>query len=429
MHRAAVLLLLPSGVLGDVFVLRDGREIDGFPAGLNAKKELVLGTEKGPVAVAKDRVKEVRPSEDAAADFERYLAGLGPKDADGAAALGAWGKERGLDEPSYEAFRRALAIQPDHPVAREGLGWIKVDGRWLSPEEADAYRREEEARAEIRKKYEEMMGERPEVRLSPHWRCVDFLRDEKAAARVADLEKAWDEAVRVFDGEPWEGRALVVACGSIEKYLLWVEKDARSIPGFGPKFVEYAKKSTGIKWTEPPVLGRSDMPSRAAMHAANVHASGHLLLNNWGVHNREQPFWIEEGYGGWTESTVLKTNSSYCWAVAAKGYGANVRDTKQWDVEEPDWKALCKQAAARGEFLSLDELDRLPAAQYSRREVGQAFSLVRFLLQQKGIETFRSYVAEVKRGTKSADAFRQAYRKGLAEMEPEWKAWLQGGGW
>jgi hypothetical protein len=433
-HRAAaaaalLALFLPAGASADVFVLRDGSRIDGFPAGTTPKKEIVLGTEKGPRTVPKDRVREILPSQDAEADYARYLGGLGPKDADGAAALGNWARERGLPERATEAFRRALDIRSDHPAARVGMGWLQVDGKWLDPDQAAVHRKEEEQREALRARYEQAVGKRPEVVDTAHWRCVDFLGDGKAPARLADLEKAWDETVRVLDGNPWKDRALVVACEGMEQYHRWIDNDAKTLLKMRPQFVEYAKKATGMKWVEPAVLGRSDLPSRDAMHAANVHASGHLLLNRWNGHNREQPFWIEEGFGGWIEAEVLRSNSSYCWAVEAKGYGALTRDTAKWDVDDPDWRALCRKAASRNEFLPLADLDALPASQYSRREVGQAFSFVAYLLKEKGPAPFQAFVAEVKRGTKSADAFRQAYRQGLADIEPDWKRWLQTGGW
>ena len=70
-------------------------------------------------------------------------------------------------------------------------------------------------------------------------------------------------------------------------------------------------------------------------------------------------------------------------------------------------------------------MDSLPAGQFSRREVGQAFSLVAFLLEKKEPARFKDYVLRVKGGTKSATAFAQAYGKSLPDVEPEWKAFVR----
>jgi hypothetical protein len=278
-------------------------------------------------------------------------------------------------------------------------------------------------------RYQKSMGAKPEVVLSPHWRYADYLGDGKAADRLKDMEAAWDEAVRVLGSEPFKGRGLVVACEGQEQYHLWLEKEGRPLPGFSKQFHEFAKKATGIKWTEPPILARSDLPDRAAMHAADVHSSGHVLLNNWKAVNRNQPFWIEEGFGGWMEDRVLKSNTSYCYGVSKQGYGSTFRGTKQWEVDFPDWKALCRDAAARNDFLPLDQLDMLPSGEYSRREVGQAFSLVAYLLREKGEEKFRAYVERVKNGEKSPAAFKAAFGGSFEDVEPDWKRFVQSGGW
>jgi hypothetical protein len=182
-----------------------------------------------------------------------------------------------------------------------------------------------------------------------------------------------------------------------------------------------------MKYTQPPVLGRSDLPSSAAMHAANVHAAGHLLVNNWKGHNRAQPFWIEEGMGGWMEAAILKSNSSFCWQKSGAGYGSSFRDVKKWEVDDPDWRALVKEAAAKGEFLPLEQLDALPGGEYSRREVGQSFALVAFLLKEHPLEAFRAYLQEVKAGTRSPAAFVKAYGCTLDSLEPAWKEFCQSG--
>jgi hypothetical protein len=423
------LLLLAPPVAADTYVFQSGQEFDGFPLGRTPRKELLVGTPTGRRTVAESLIKEVRPSANAAADFPKYLAPIGKKDADALAALGAWAKERGLADQSKQAFEMALAINPAQEKAKEGLGFVKVGGSWIPPEQAEERRKSESVRTELADRLEKLMGTRPEVEVLAHWRCADFLGDGKILPRLQDLELAFDEAVRVFGSDPWKGTGLVVLCHGQEQYVQWLEKDAASLPGMGAPFLDGFRKNTGMKWSQPPILGRSDLPDRTSMHAANVHAAGHILLNNWKRHNRAQPFWIEEGFGGWMESTVLKSNTSFCWQIAKQRYGSTFRDTKAWEVDDPDWHALVKAAAAKNEFLPLDQLDSLPNGEYSRREVGQAFSLVAFLLKEKGPEKFREYVAQVKDGVKSPVALEKAYGETFESLEPQWKAFVQGSGW
>jgi hypothetical protein len=271
------------------------------------------------------------------------------------------------------------------------------------------------------------MGARPEVLLTPHWRAVDFLGDGKTGDRAKGLEAAWDEAVRVFGSDPWRGRALAVTCPGMETYVKWVDFEAARLPGANKGFLDFWRKATGMKYAEPPILARSDVPDRAAMQAAFLHTAGHILLANWKGHNRAQPFWLEEGFGGWMEDAILKSNSSYCYGVSKQGYGSTFRDTKAWEVEFPDWKALCKEAAEKNQFLPLDQLDMLPVGEFSRREVGQSFTLVAYLLKEQGPEKFRAYVERIKKGEKSPAAFKASFDFTFESIEPEWKRWVQSG--
>ncbi len=427
---AAGLAAAPAAA--DSFVLVNKEEVDGylFGRGTGPGKEWIIQTTAGQRRYNDGTVKEVRPSADPEADFKRYFAGLGKKDAAAAVALGAWAKERGIPARAKEAFERALAIKPDLVAAHEGLGQVLVGDEWVPAEEAEARRRDELLRAGMAAKYKEALGGSPVVMLTAHWRYVDFLEDKKTKDRVKDLEAAYAEGVRVFGSDPWEGRALAVACAGMDQYLKWLDFDVKSFPGMTKGFMDFYRKATGMKFTEPPVLGRSDLPERVAMHAAFVHSAGHILLNRWKGHNRSQPFWIEEGFGGWMEDAILKTNSSYCFGVGKpKGYGVVARNTKDWDTDNPDWKELVKNAAAHDEFLPLDQLDLLAPGEYSRREVGQAFSFVAFLLKKKDLARFRDYVSRVKVGDRSPVAFQKAYDYTFESIEPEWKKWVQTKEW
>ena len=423
-------VLAAAVVLADVFVLGNKEEVDGYllARGTGPGKEWVIQSANGVRKFNETTVKEVRPSADPAADFKKYFAALPKKDtAAAAAALGTWAKERGLPEEAKQAWIKCLAIKPDNAVAHEGLGHVKYGDQWVPPEEAANLRREDEEKKALSDRIEKACGAKPVVTFTAHWRMADLLGDGKSPERLKDLEAAWDEAVRVFGSDPWRGRALAVCCNGMEVYQKWVDAEATRLPGASKAFVEYWRGATGMKYADPPILARSDVPDRGAMHAAFVHTAGHLLLANWKGHNRNQPFWLEEGFGGWMEDTILRSNTSYCYGKSKAGYGSSFRDTKAWEVEFPDWKALCKAAASKNEFLPLDQLDMLPSGEYSRREVGQAFSLVAWLLKEQGPEKFRAYVERIKKGEKSPAAFQAAFDLTFETAEPRWKQWVQSG--
>ncbi len=423
-------LLAPGRAAADVFTLKNGTTVDGYEVGKTPRGETVIGTAKAVRKIASTAITGMVPSADPAADFERYFAALGKKDAEGAAGLGAWAKERGLPDAARKAFEKAVEWSPDNARAREGLGFVRVEGAWLTPAEAEKRRADEAAREAFASGLEKSLGQRPEAVFTEHWRYADLLGDGKAADRAKDMEKAFAEAVAILGSDPWKDRATAVACAGKEQYGKWIETEGRRLPGMRGPLLEGVKKATGLKWHEPPVLCRSDVPSASAMHAAFVHTAGHLLVNLWGGYSREAPlpFWVEEGFGGWMEDRILTTRSSFCFGTKVKtGYGNTTRHGKDWDIEDPDWKSLIRMTAQKNEFLPLDQLDALQSGEYSPREVGQAFSFVAFLLKEKEPARLRDYVTRVKGGAKSPVAFRQAYGQSLEEIEPAWKAFATSG--
>src|SRR5258706_4186943 len=312
MRRATVLVFVaavpavlaaPAPAPADVFVLVNKEEQDGylFGRGTGPGKEWIIQTPAGQRRYNEGTVKEVRPSADPEADFKRYFAGITkrhPQAAVVACALGAWAKERGIPDRAKEAYEKALSFKPDLAAAHEGLGHVLVGDEWVPAEEAEARRRDLALKEGMLTRYKDGLGGAPEVVLTAHWRTVDFLEDKKAKERAKDMEAAFKEAVRILGSDPWKGRGLVVACSGMEQYLKWLHFDVKSFPGMSKSFMAFYRSSTGMKYTDPAVLGRSDLPDHGAMHAAFIHTSGHILLNNWKTINPNHALWIEEGFGG-----------------------------------------------------------------------------------------------------------------------------------
>lgn len=418
--------LLAAPAPADVLHMTNGRDIAAVDVQDPGDGTLQVLTLQGPRTFNLVDIKEREPSRDLVADFTLFVDTFRKKrDAGALFRIARWMESEGRPVERRKALEEVVAISPDHAGARDALGQAKKDGRWV--DRADAGLPEDERRrGELAARYRTLLGVEPEVALSPHFEAADFLGDASAASRLRDLETAWAEAERVFGAGSWKDRCLVVSCKGEEQYLAWAKGEGAKLKGMTPAFLEFVLKATGIKWHEPKVLARWNGPSVHAMHAANVHAVGHLLVNLWKTHNRKAPFWIEEGFGGWMEDRVLSRNSSYCFDIpTSRAYGDTAKDARDWDVGEPDFKALSKKAAAAGTFLPLASLDALPRGQYSRREVGQSFSLVAFLVDAEGAAKFRDYVSRVKSGTASPKAFEEVYGRNFDAIEPAWNRFVQ----
>ncbi|MCK6461189.1 MAG: HEAT repeat domain-containing protein [Planctomycetes bacterium] len=126
------LLIVPVGS-ADTVVLQNGLEVSGAVAERDGSVEVALG---GKTRVfPRDRVKEIRKGESRAEEFARRAAALPEDDAAGWYKLGLWARENGV-AGAQGAFGKVISTDPDHRAARRELGFEKVDGEWVSGDEA-----------------------------------------------------------------------------------------------------------------------------------------------------------------------------------------------------------------------------------------------------------------------------------------------------
>jgi hypothetical protein len=149
MRRTAILLataLLTAGAIAaraDTLTLRDGSVREGKIVGESEDAyefEIARGTLRAVVSIPKSEVTEVKrgasENERLLAEYARKRAALKEGDAEGWAELGLWCRKRvGLAVEADEAFRRAIAANPDHEAARRELGYVKVGDAWLTQDE------------------------------------------------------------------------------------------------------------------------------------------------------------------------------------------------------------------------------------------------------------------------------------------------------
>ncbi len=126
--RAVLLaLLLPLLAAAEAFELKDGTQINGTLVRVSAEGAVVrsdvgeLTLEWGFFAVDK-----------AVAIWEGQLPKL---DADGCAAFAEFAKKNGLAEKAKAGWEAVLKKNPDHPTARNELGFTRENGQWVKASE------------------------------------------------------------------------------------------------------------------------------------------------------------------------------------------------------------------------------------------------------------------------------------------------------
>jgi multidrug resistance efflux pump len=84
------------------------------------------------------RVDHIVKGRSALDEYDARAGKLASADSAGWRSLGEWAAKQGLSAQSRQAYQKVLASVPDDPEARQALGFVLVDGRWLTEE--DSYR-------------------------------------------------------------------------------------------------------------------------------------------------------------------------------------------------------------------------------------------------------------------------------------------------
>jgi len=132
----AATLALAISARADVVRLKSGGSVEGVIV-QKTKTHVVVQTNSGGKVTL--RLADVASIERKPSAFQMYremLAKLPDDDADGHFSLGLWCQEHHLFRQAREQFQKTIAINPNHKGAREKLGYVLLDGKWVTKAEA-----------------------------------------------------------------------------------------------------------------------------------------------------------------------------------------------------------------------------------------------------------------------------------------------------
>jgi hypothetical protein len=90
----------------------------------------------GSVGFSMERVDHIVKGLSPLDEYNAQAGKLAPQDVDGWRKLAQWASTKGLSRQSRMAYEKVISLAPDDPAARQALGFVKVDGRWLTEEES-----------------------------------------------------------------------------------------------------------------------------------------------------------------------------------------------------------------------------------------------------------------------------------------------------
>lgn len=135
MRITLVLFFFALAAAADSVVLESGLRIDGAVRERDGKVFVTLdGKER---VFDRSRVRAIYRGRTVREEFRARAAQLAAHDAAGWYRLALWAKEKSAGQ-APRAFERVLEIDPGHLAARRELGFERVDGEWVSREEAMA---------------------------------------------------------------------------------------------------------------------------------------------------------------------------------------------------------------------------------------------------------------------------------------------------
>lgn len=134
-YALAVFGLLLTTARADVIHLKSGGKVEGTIL-KKTETEVVVQTIIGPQTLAMSDIVSIERKSSPMEVYRDMAAKVEEKDADGHFALGLWCTDQKLFGEARKQFEAAVAADPNHKSAREKLGFVSKDGKWLTRAQA-----------------------------------------------------------------------------------------------------------------------------------------------------------------------------------------------------------------------------------------------------------------------------------------------------
>jgi hypothetical protein len=176
----AVLGTAAPSARADTFVLANGGSISGTlvnPGEAPRESYVVEVPGGGRLTLHADQVEEVLALSPAQQRYVEILPRM-PHTVEGMWAMAEWCREARLNEERARHLEELLVLAPEHKEARAALGYTKVDGKWVLPDEH--------------------MRSLGYIRFEGGWRLPQEVEIRQRAARTADAENQWRRTTRIL---------------------------------------------------------------------------------------------------------------------------------------------------------------------------------------------------------------------------------------
>ena len=203
-----LLLLVPTVLLADEVFLKGAGSISGQiveQTDTTVTINIGGGTMGVPMANVDHIVKARCPLD----DYDDRAKKLGAQDAGGWRALAQWATQQGLSAQATQAYQHLLTLVPNDPEAEEALGFVLLNGQWVTEEESYRARGYVQYDGEWMTTAEAQMHQQNAAAEQARQDAARDARDAETAKMLADAraataaEKAADEQQRAAEEASW----------------------------------------------------------------------------------------------------------------------------------------------------------------------------------------------------------------------------------
>jgi tetratricopeptide (TPR) repeat protein len=339
------------------------------------------------------------------------------------AGLGSWCEKQGLRYQMVKAYENAVRYDPDNATARMGLGFEKVDGKWLSKKQIQAMKDAKEGKLvnDSPSRFEDGLGIKLNKMESGHFRIetvmpVKILKEYIKACETAYalfVKDVGDELnTDLFGGK----KATLIVLGNTAQWHRYVD----TFSSGSAQDKAFTKKLKGSHSTQSlfAAMYEGEEGSMETTIDHLVHDATHFLAwAKWGI---MQP-WLGEGFAYYYTLKTLNSTKTHC--TSRGDYATAFSGDKDWGQSE-NWKPLVKEAVVSKADPDIRMFYGLRMGQLQYNATVKSWSLITYLFDKRREDFMKWCEAVGNGGRKQEEAMKEILGMSFEEMDIAWREYV-----
>lgn len=351
-------------------------------------------------------------------EFERKFAAIEKGDGKAFLALAEWAEKSGLQTESKKAYRAVLDSEPDNATARAKLGFVKLNGEWVTKEKAAELEKskggdpkkkgggpkppapsaganlqvDSKADLEEGKRIAKVIGEAVVV-TSRHFSVKGAISRDQGLDVLAAAEQAYAELNTIFergaDEDMFAMRRLDVFFlkdeASVRQMLPYIEENYGKIDPYLKEDIQKNGNGMAANGGRPLSVTKAEVDLKSYF----MHQLGQVYIELIAMADP----WLAEGFATYTAVRFTGKNSTHC--VNVSSYAGNVGGSKRG--EDTAYLLICKEISQDKSDSPIESLQKKKLNQLDDKDIAKAFSIVKICMEKetdKGLAFLKLYSSQ-----------------------------------